>query len=227
VTDERLAWTTSRSKQLQVAFIGAVGVPLIHALGRTWRWRVRGLEHLQAIQDAGHAPVMAFWHGRILPSLYYFRQRQIVVITSDNFDGEWIARIIHRFGYSTVRGSTSRNAARAALKAKRRLSEGCSVGVTVDGPRGPALKVQAGAIWLAHASGNPVLPFHIEASPNWTLRSWDAAQIPRPFSRVALVLGEPLYVAAAADAAELERQRRRLEMILLSLRPAAMALLKE
>ena len=85
-------------------------------------------------------------HGRILPSIYFFRDRDIVVITSDNFDGEWTAKIIHRFGFTTARGSTSRNATRAALKAKRRMEEGHAVGITVDGPRGPALVAQPGAV---------------------------------------------------------------------------------
>jgi lysophospholipid acyltransferase (LPLAT)-like uncharacterized protein len=226
VSDEAPSWQASRSKRLQIALIGAVGVPLIHALGRTWKWQVEGLEHLDAIRAAGHVPVMAFWHGRILPSLYYFRRRGIVVITSDNFDGEWIARVIHRFGYATVRGSTSRNAARAALRAKRRMADGHAVGITVDGPRGPALKVQPGAIWLARATGNPVLPFHVEAAPAWTLGSWDAAQVPRPFSRVVLVIGTPLYVGTETDEAGMERHRRQLEEILAGLRDRALTLLK-
>ena len=200
-------------------------MPIIHAMGMTWRWRLDGFEHLDAILASGHQPVMAFWHGRILPAIYYFRNRGIVVITSDNFDGEWIARIIHRFGFETVRGSTSRNAARAALKAKRQMEEGRSVGLTLDGPRGPALVAQPGAVWLAKASGNPILPFHLEAARHWTARSWDAAQVPKPFSRVAVVLGEPLYVPGDADDAALEAKRVALEKALVALKDRALALL--
>jgi lysophospholipid acyltransferase (LPLAT)-like uncharacterized protein len=187
---------------------------------------VSGLEHLDAIAAAGRQPVMAFWHGRILPAMYYFRHRGIVVITSDNFDGEWIAKIIHRFGYFTARGSTSRNAARAALRAKRRMDEGHPVGFTVDGPRGPALVAQPGAVWLAKVTGNPILPFHVEAASHWTTASWDATQIPRPFSRVALVVAEPLVVPPDADDAELERRRVQLEDVLKALRPRALRLLE-
>jgi lysophospholipid acyltransferase (LPLAT)-like uncharacterized protein len=220
-----LGWRGSRWKRLQIATIGALGYPLIRVLGSTWRWRVDGMRHLDAIHAAGRQPLMAFWHGRILPSLYYFRNRGIVVITSDNFDGEWIAKIIHRFGYTTVRGSTSRNAARAALRAKRRLEQGSALGVTVDGPRGPALVAQPGAVWLAGATGSPILPFHIEAYPHWVAPSWDLAQIPLPFSRVVLVLGEPIWVPRAADDAALEDQRAELERVLLALRCRALTLL--
>lgn len=225
MTANEPAWTASRSKRLQATLIGAVGAPLIHALGRSWRFRVQGLEHFDEIRASGRQPVMAFWHGRILPSIYFFRHRGIVVITSDNFDGEWIARIIHRFGYTTARGSTSRNAARAALRAKRRMEEGHPVGVTVDGPRGPVHQVQPGAVWLARATGNPILPFHIEAEPHWTLPSWDAAQVPVPFGKVAVVMGPPLWVPRDGGDAALEEARVRLQEALFSLREPALTLL--
>ena len=127
---------------------------------------------------------MAFWHGRILPATYYFRRRGIVVITSENFDGEWIAGIIERFGYGTARGSTSRGARKALLQLTRDMAAGKPAGFTLDGPRGPARVAQPGAVWLAKATGNPVLPFHIEADRHWTLKSWDRTQIPKPFATV-------------------------------------------
>lgn len=225
-TASQPAWRASPAKRLQASAFAALGYPFIHAIGRTWRWRAEGGDHLDGIIAGGRQPVLALWHGRILPAVYYFRDRGIVVITSDNFDGEWTARIIHRFGFQTVRGSTSRNAARAALSARRQMAEGRSVGITVDGPRGPALVAQPGAVWLAKASGNPILPFHIEAARHWTAGSWDAAQVPRPFSLVAVVMGEPLWVPADADDTVLEQKRVALERALLALEPRALALLE-
>jgi lysophospholipid acyltransferase (LPLAT)-like uncharacterized protein len=220
-------WKASRSKRLQANLIGAVGFPSLRALGATWRWRTSGEEYRQAIFASGKLPVMALWHGRILPSVVYFRHQNITVITSDNFDGEWTAKVIHRFGYTTARGSTSRNAARAALRAKRAMEQGHPVGITVDGPRGPARVAQPGAVWLAKATGNPILPFHVEAASAWTASSWDSTQIPRPFSRIAMVMGEPFAVAGDADAAALERARVELEHRLNALRPVALALLED
>jgi lysophospholipid acyltransferase (LPLAT)-like uncharacterized protein len=227
VTSRQPEWRSSRRKRVEAAAIAAVGYPLIGMLGRTWRWRVTGFEHFTGIFATGRFPVMAFWHGRILPALYYFRRRGIVVVTSDNFDGEWMAKIIHRFGYMTARGSTSRNAARAALRAKRRMEEGRPVGLTVDGPRGPAHVAQPGALWLAKVTGNPVLPFHLEAASHWTARSWDASQVPLPFSRIAVVVGEPLWVPGDADAAVLEAKRVELEGILGILENRALELLAD
>ena len=210
-------WRASRLKRLEAAAIAALGYPLIALLGRTLRWRVEGAEHLDAIAASSRPPVMGFWHGRILPATYYFRRRGIVVITSENFDGEWIARIIERFGYGAARGSTSRGARRALLQLKRDIEAGRPAGFTLDGPRGPAKQAQSGAIWLAGATGSPLLPFHIEAAHHWTLPSWDRTQIPKPFSRMALAIGAPIAVPEGADEVAIEQKRQELERALASL----------
>ena len=219
-------WRASPRKRLEVALIAGVGYPLISSLGHTLKWRVDGLHHLDAILASGRQPVMAFWHGRILPATFYFRRRGIVVITSENFDGEWIARIIESFGYGTARGSTSRGGLKAMLQLKRDMAAGKPAGFTIDGPRGPARVAQPGAIWLASATGNPVLPFHFEASRHWTMRSWDRTQIPKPFSTVALAIGEPLHVAGNSSDAQLEDARLELERRLVSLEVRADEMLR-
>jgi hypothetical protein len=170
---------------------------------------------------------MSFWHGRILPATVYFRNRGIVVITSENFDGEWIAGIIERFGFATARGSSSRGGLKALLQLKRALAAGKPAGFTVDGPRGPARVSQPGAIWLAKATGHPVLPFHLEADRHWTLKSWDRTQIPKPFASVAISIGEPFYVPPDADDEAMERYRKLLDERLKALEPRALALLQE
>ena len=150
-------WRASRRKRAEAAAIAALGYPLIALLASTFRWRVEGREHLDALDRAGTPPVMAFWHGRILPATAYFRNRGIVVITSENFDGEWIARIIRRFGYGTARGSTSRAGRRALLQLRKDVAAGRSAAFTLDGPRGPARVAQPGAVWLSKAAGVPML----------------------------------------------------------------------
>jgi hypothetical protein len=197
----------------------------VAALGATFRWRVEGLAHFDAVIRGGRQPVMAFWHGRILTATYYFRHRGIVVITSENFDGEWIAGIIERFGYGTARGSSSRGAKRALLQLRREMAAGHPAGFTVDGPRGPARVAQPGAVWLAKATGNPVLPFHLEAARHWTLGSWDRTQIPKPFSTVALAIGEPFDVPPDADEGAMEAARLRLERQLAALETRTRAML--
>ena len=213
------------TKRLQAKLISALGYPLIASLGATLRWRTEGLEHYDTIVRSGRQPIMAFWHGRILPATYYFRRRGIVVITSENFDGEWIAGIIERFGYGTARGSTSRGGRRALLQLTREMAAGKPAGFTLDGPRGPARIAQPGAVWLAKSTGNPVLPFHLEAQRHWTLNSWDRTQIPKPFAIVSIAMGKPFDVAADADDAAIEVSRRRLEADLTALEARAHAML--
>jgi lysophospholipid acyltransferase (LPLAT)-like uncharacterized protein len=217
-------WKQSHLKRAEAATIAAIGTPLIAALGSSLKWRVDGLEHLRFEGD-GRRPIMAFWHGRVLTATYFFRGRGIVVMISENFDGEWIARIIERFGFRTSRGSTSRGGQRALLQLKRNMDRGCPSGFAVDGPRGPARRAQPGAIWLAKLTGSPVVPFHMEASSFWSLKSWDRTQIPRPFSTVVLTVGAPIHVAADADEKAVEAARVQLEESLFSLEHRAAALL--
>ena len=219
-------WYHSRRRRVEIAAIAGIGYPIINALGHTLRWRVDGLHHLDTIAAAGRQPIMAFWHGRILPATYYFRGRGIVVITSENFDGEWIAGIIERFGYGTARGSTSRGGRRALLQLTRDMAAGKPAGFTLDGPRGPARIAQPGAVWLAKSTGNPVLPFHLEARRHWSLNSWDRTQIPKPFATVSIAMGKPFVVPADANDAAIEASRRKLEADLTALEERALALLE-
>ena len=203
--------TLTLGQRAQAAVIAAVGFPLIAVLGRTLRWQVEGYDHYDAIRRLGEQPIFAFWHGRILPATWFWRDRDIVVMTSENFDGEWIARIIRRFGFGVARGSTSRGGARALAQLRRALRAGKSAAFTLDGPRGPARTAQPGAVWLSGLTGNPILPFHIEAARYWAADSWDRTQLPMPFSRVAVAIGEPIRVEVTATEAEREASRVALE----------------
>jgi lysophospholipid acyltransferase (LPLAT)-like uncharacterized protein len=169
---------------------------------------------------AGKQPIFAFWHGRILPATLFWKHRGIVVITSQNFDGEWIAGIIRRFGYGTARGSTSRGGARALVQLRRDLAAGKPAAFTLDGPRGPARVAQPGAVFLAGATGQPILPFHIECSSAWSMRSWDKTQIPKPRSLVGVAIGRPIHVRATSEIA-VETSRLELEASLAALEDQA------
>jgi lysophospholipid acyltransferase (LPLAT)-like uncharacterized protein len=217
--------TLSRGKRFQAGAIAGVGAPVIEFLGATYHWREQGVEHLARLTREGRPPIFAFWHGRILAATLYFRDRGIIVITSENFDGEWIARVIRRFGYGTARGSSSRGGVRALVQLRRDMTAGHPAAFTVDGPRGPARVAQPGAVWLAGATGNPILPFHIEAARHWTARSWDRHQIPKPGSDVAIAIGEPIEIAGS-DEETVERGRLELERSLARLEARTSDMLK-
>ena len=203
---QQVSGPLSTSRLIKARGIAAAAFPLAAALSRTLHWRVHGAEHYEELIRAGRPPILALWHGRILPATFYWRDRDVVAMTSLNFDGEWIARLMARFGYRAARGSTSRGGARALVQMRRELAQGRPVAFTVDGPRGPARIAQPGAVWLAGATGHPILPFHIEADRFWTVGSWDRTQVPKPFSTVAVVIGPPLIVPSSDSGAVSEKR---------------------
>ena len=165
---------------------------------------------------------MAFWHGRILPATQGLR-RGIVVITSSNSTAEWIAGIIERFGFGTSRGSTSRGGARALLQLSRDLTAGRPADFTVDGPRGPAHVSQPGAVWLAKASGHPVLPVPSRSGPLLDARQLGSRKS-KPWSTVAISIGEFFYVPReAGEGRDRTAHRQRLDAALVKCRGAGEA----
>ena len=107
------------TQRVKAATIAAVGYPLIAALGATVRWRVEGYEEYERLVGEGRAPILALWHGRIPAATLFWQRRGIVALTSQNFDGEWVARLMARFGYAAARGSTSHGGARALVQLRR------------------------------------------------------------------------------------------------------------
>ncbi len=184
---------------------------LIKCIGKTIRYETGDWENFTNIERAGKIPIYAFWHNRIFAGTYFFRNRGIVVITSQSFDGEYIARFIQRFGYGTVRGSSTRGAVGALVEMIRLMKKGAPMGFTVDGPRGPKYVAKSGAVLLAKKTGNPLMPFVVETEKHWTLKSWDGLQIPKPFTRARIFIAPPIYAAQDAGDDEIENIRSQLQ----------------
>jgi lysophospholipid acyltransferase (LPLAT)-like uncharacterized protein len=153
---------------------------------------------VDALRARGEPLIFAFWHGQMLPLLYQHRDEGVAILISAHRDGELIARVAHRFGFRSVRGSTSRGAGRALLGMVRELEQGREVAVTPDGPRGPAERFAAGALIAAQRSGAHIIPVAATASRTWRLRSWDGFMIPKPFARVTVAYGPPTRVSASS-----------------------------
>jgi lysophospholipid acyltransferase (LPLAT)-like uncharacterized protein len=147
----------------------------------------------------------SFWHSCIIPATYICRDLGVRVMSSNSYDGEYMGRIIHKFGFVAVKGSSSRNAVRALLGLRRALADGWTVAFTLDGPRGPRHKVKPGPVALARSSGVPLTMFHAAVDKAWVLNSWDRMMIPMPFSRVLLRFGKLIRVPADATNEDIER----------------------
>jgi lysophospholipid acyltransferase (LPLAT)-like uncharacterized protein len=154
--------------------------------------------------------VYAFWHRCVFLATWWYREREVAVMTSRSFDGEYIARIISAFGYRPVRGSSSRGAVGALIGMRKELEEGRTAAFTIDGPRGPKYVAKPGPVLLAQKTGLPIVTFHFAPERAWLLKSWDDFMIPKPFSRVLLRVGKLIGVPPDLD--EAAQQRYHAEM---------------
>jgi lysophospholipid acyltransferase (LPLAT)-like uncharacterized protein len=188
---------------------------LIKVIGRTIRWQINGWENWEAATRDGQVPIYTFWHNRVFLATYFWQKRRIVVMTSQSFDGEYIARFIQRFGYGAARGSSTRGAVGAIIEMTRLMRAGSPTAFTIDGPKGPRYVAKMGAMLLAKKTGMPILPFTITAEHFWEAkRSWDGFQVPFPFSRARVDIAAPIYVSAEADDEGLEAKRDQLQAVL-------------
>jgi len=188
---------------------------LISVIGRTIRWQVEGWDNWEAATGAGQVPIYTFWHNRIFTGTYFWRKRGIVVMTSQSFDGEYIARFIQRFGYGAARGSSTRGAVGAIVEMARLMRAGLPTAFTIDGPKGPRYVAKMGAVLLAKKTGQPILPFTITTRRFWEAkRSWDGFQVPLPFTRARVDIAAPIYVSSDANDEALEAKRAELQAAL-------------
>ena len=148
--------------------------------------------------------VASSWHSCIIPATFICRNLGVRVMSSNSYDGEYMGRIIHKFGFVAVKGSSSRNAVRALLGLRRALEDGWTVAFTLDGPRGPRHKVKPGPVALARSSKVPMTMFHAAVDKAWVLNTWDRLMIPAPFSRVLVRLGRLIQVPHDAGDEDLE-----------------------
>jgi lysophospholipid acyltransferase (LPLAT)-like uncharacterized protein len=163
----------------------------------------------------------ALWHNRLLifPLVLrrFFQNRTGAALISASRDGDLLTNAIERFGFDVVRGSSSRMGASALLQLSDTLAAGRDVVMTPDGPRGPAYELGPGIIFLAQKTGAPVLPMNVEYSSCWRLQSWDRFIVPRPFSKVRVLIGQPQQVRSTTTAHEFEAERLRLQNALMDL----------
>jgi len=190
-----------------ISWVGYLG---IHLIGMTLRFSV-------SIEDGGppafntHPLILCFWHRAIFSSTFAFRDQKIGVITSESFDGEYIARVISKFGYTPIRGSSSRGGVKALLFSRRLLEDFRTVAATTDGPKGPVFIAKPGPVLLAQKTGIPIVAFHIAVDDAWTLNTWDKFIIPKPFGRALIRMSRTIDIPAELDAVQLDAYQAELQ----------------
>ena len=181
-----------------------VGYWFIRLIGPTLRVAV-SLEDGAAEGPGAHPVIASFWHCCMIPATYVCRDYGIRVMSSNSYDGEYMGRIIRKFGFVAVKGSSTRNAVRALLGLRRALDEGWTVAFTIDGPRGPRHKVKPGPVALARSSGIPLSTLHFGVEKGWILNTWDRLVVPMPFSRVLMRIGKSIHVPRDTSDEALDR----------------------
>jgi lysophospholipid acyltransferase (LPLAT)-like uncharacterized protein len=198
----------------------AFGVGLLHVWERTLRFELDDRAGL-AGKPVTENYIGALWHNRLLvfPLVLrrFFANRKGAALISASRDGDLLTDAIHRFGFDVVRGSSSRLGATALLQLSDTLGAGRDIVITPDGPRGPAYELGPGIIFLAQKTGAPVVPMNLEYSSCWRLGSWDRFIVPRPFSKVRVIVGQPEQVRSTNSADEFEAERLRLQNAMMSL----------
>jgi len=192
-----------------IPLITWAGFLAIRWIGPTLRYAVSFEEDAPAGMSA-RPMILSFWHDCIFPAIYIWRDLQIRVMSSDSFDGEYTGRIIRKFGFVKVRGSSSHGAVRGLLGMRRELEQGVTVAFTIDGPRGPRYVAKPGPVVLARATGAPMVAFHIALEKAWKLNTWDRSLIPKPFSKALMRVSR--QIAVPASATDKERQKFHVEL---------------
>lgn len=181
---------------------------VVRLIGLTLRIQVEGWDKVEAISSG---KILAGWHGRTFIAALFFRGKGVWTIISQSRDGEMQNRIFTRFGFKTIRGSTGRGGARAAVEAIRVLREGAMMAFTPDGPRGPSGVVQDGILTMAMKSGAALVPVGVSASRRKLVKTWDRYLVPGFFARCLMIFGDPLYLPADASSEQIAEVREKLQ----------------
>ena len=150
--------------RLALGVLPRIGASAISVLGKTMAIRTEGGEMIDDVYRQGRAIIIAFWHGRQLMMPLAYRGRQVHILISQHRDGELIQRVVSRFGFHAVRGSTTRGGAAALRRLIAVGRRGGDIAVTPDGPKGPRQIAQPGVVQLAKVTGLPIVPLTFACS---------------------------------------------------------------
>ena len=189
----------------------ALGAVLLRLLALTWRIEQRDHPEFVAAKARGEKMLYCFWHSGLLPLVHSHRGEGIAVLISQHRDGELLTRMVERNGYVTARGSSTRGAETGVREMLRYARAGRDLGITPDGPRGPAEEIKDGMVFLASRLQLPVVLIASASSRAWVARSWDRFRVPKLFARVCISHGPPVQVPRDLDAQAMLAMHRELE----------------
>lgn len=202
-------------QRISLWFISWTGYLAIALIGPTLRCSI-SWEEPPSPPDATYekAVIYAFWHRAVFAAAWLWRKIGIAVMVSRSFDGEYIARTIAKLGFVPVRGSSSRGGGSALLGLRKHLEQGMPVAFTIDGPRGPKNVAKPGPVLLSRASALPMAAFYVAIDDAWSLNTWDALVIPKPFSKALVRVSRKMRVPTDANDAQMAEFHKQLQAAL-------------
>lgn len=138
--------------------------------------------------------VFMFWHGSMLMPWFINRERNFTAVVSQSKDGQILTRLLSRFKYKVIRGSSSKDSRDVMNEMQKVLANGDSLAITPDGPRGPIHKLKIGGLIASVRTQKPIVLCGTAYSKKFVLNSWDKFEIPKPFSKAILVFSDKKYV---------------------------------
>jgi hypothetical protein len=192
-----------KAKELKKSFLRLTGHYLINKavniLCKSLRIKIVNEESIKRLKDENKNFIVAFWHGTMLLPWYLHRNQRVAALISKSKDGDLLARLLRKWNYQVIRGSSSSGGDVALRIMVDYAKNNNSIAITPDGPRGPAKKMKAGAIVTSKKSGLPVVLMGVGYKRKKVLKNWDSFQIPALFSRSNIIYSEPVFIDENLD----------------------------
>jgi lysophospholipid acyltransferase (LPLAT)-like uncharacterized protein len=196
----------TQKKRLAAGILPKLIYIFIRGLHATMRVRIIGGEIPHAYHDRGEGLIGVFWHARLLMLPFAYTGKEAHILISSHGDGEIIANVMKCFGFSLVRGSSSKRGKEALQEMVKLARNNHDLAITPDGPRGPAEVAKPGVANLACLTGRSVIPLAYSSSRSKRFSSWDRFMLPYPFSRGVIIWGDPLSCREGEDTEEFRKR---------------------
>ena len=183
-------------KSIKLYLLSKLGKWVILLLYNTNKWRIEGASNYKNLIKKNQSVIISIWHGRVLTFVKHLSKKQYYAVAGTHNDAEIISRICLDIGWNVIRGSSSDKGKEALEGIVNALNiPGSLVAITPDGPKGPAKIPKAGVVKAAQLTGSPIIPAAAHCTKRWGFTNWDTFYIPKPFGRIEVIYGDPIYFA--------------------------------
>ena len=187
---------------------------LTYWISTTVRFRVKGEAPVSRLRENDERIIYTIWHGLHLPGYHVFPSENVYAMVSPSRDGRRIAALLKMAGYSIIHGSSDKSPAKTLINSIHCIQNGGDMLVTVDGPRGPALKSKPGALYIAKKTEAWITPVTFGVNRKIHLKSWDRFMVPLPFSKVVMLYGTPYKLDSKLNSEQIDQACLELDRIL-------------